>query len=81
MDKHSEACDHKHGMSNQKIIILGAGGFIGRNLAERLIRDGHSPVLIIPEPILNLPSEAHQVLARVTDFETLNWIVELGSII
>jgi hypothetical protein len=30
---------------------------------------------------LSLPSEAHQVLARVTDFETLNWIVELGSII
>ena len=33
-----------------KISILGAGGFLGQNLARRLVRDGHQVVGYVLNP-------------------------------
>lgn len=68
-------------MNSRKTVILGAGGFVGRNLATRLIDEGHSPTLVNPVHSSVYPDEVIQIKTRITNFGVLDRIVKPGSVV
>ena len=62
-----------------KILVTGASGYIGRQLAERLLEDGHEVTCMVRDSVrANLPSgeRCRIVEADVLHAETLAAAVE-----
>ena len=53
-----------------KVLILGAGGFIGRHLAEVLSQEQYSHIEILKQKVIleDYESTVNQVLAQEPDF-------------
>lgn len=68
-------------MSICNIVILGAGGFIGKNLALDLICRGQSPVLVSPKRSNLIPSNIKQIEARISEFSCLEGVIRPGSVV
>jgi nucleoside-diphosphate-sugar epimerase len=80
-------------MKNKRIMMTGATGFIGANLAHRLLRDGHDVHLLVrenytPWRIESIRSEIHLHPVDLGDMETLtvavrkiqpDWIFHLAA--
>ena len=64
-----------------KISILGAGGFLGQNLARRLVRDGHQVVgYVLNPPGIDVGFECQSVLSllKVSSIRTPNFDVTIN---
>ena len=59
-------------IKNKKILIVGAGGFIGGHLVKRLIKDGHNVVCADLKPLKNwfqLSDKAKNYSLDLKDFD------------
>jgi UDP-glucose 4-epimerase len=67
-------------MKTKRVIVTGASGFVGANLAHRLLRDGHDVHLLVREDytpwrIESIRSETHLHAVDLGNIETLTNVI------
>lgn len=65
-------------LKNKKILVTGAGGFIGSHLVERLIQEGYQVTALYRKIRKNakLENRFKKVIGNVTDYNSIKVIVE-----
>lgn len=69
-------------MSNQKIVVCGAGGYVGRKLVEDLVRKGYTNVVaVFRRPTLNPIAGAKHDLADLLDIGDARRVVHDADLV